>query len=93
MFLHAASRCKNGKVHRYFSVVENRRVAGGNNVQRQVMYLGEINDSQQDARCKDPAKGSSDLVSPVSSGQPGLFQFPLALAAGDDFQGVFQGAA
>jgi hypothetical protein len=49
MFLRATTRRKNGKVHRYFSVVENRRAAGGVSVQRQVMYLGEINDSQQDA--------------------------------------------
>ena len=49
MFLRAITRRKNGKLHRYFSVVENRRVAGGQSVQRQVMYLGEINDSQQDA--------------------------------------------
>ena len=49
MFLRAITRRKNGKLHRYYSVVENRRVAGGQSVQRQVMYLGEINDSQQDA--------------------------------------------
>jgi hypothetical protein len=29
--------------------VENRRIAGGRVVQRQVLYLGEINDSQQEA--------------------------------------------
>jgi hypothetical protein len=49
MILRAITRRKNGKVHRYFSVVENRRVARGHSVQRQVIYLGEINDSQQDA--------------------------------------------
>lgn len=49
MFLRAITRRKNGKLHRYFSVVENRRVADGQSVQRPVMYLGEINDSQQDA--------------------------------------------
>jgi len=49
MFLRATNRRKNGKLHRYFSVVENRRCAGGTSMQRQVMYLGEINDSQQDA--------------------------------------------
>ena len=51
MFLGAHTRRKNGKVHRYFSVVENRRVADGQSVQRQVLYLGEINDSQQAAWC------------------------------------------
>ena len=42
-------RRKNGKTHRYFSVVENRRTAAGTTTQRQVLYLGEINDSQQEA--------------------------------------------
>src|ERR1017187_6475972 len=32
---------------RYFSVVENRRVRGGRVVQRHVLYLGEINSSQE----------------------------------------------
>lgn len=49
MFLRAIRRNKDGKEHRYFSVVENRRVNGGLVVQRQVLYLGEINDSQQAA--------------------------------------------
>jgi len=49
MFLRAHRRFKNGKQHRYFSVVENRRVADGKVVQRTVLYLGEINDSQQAA--------------------------------------------
>jgi hypothetical protein len=35
---------KDSKDHRYFSVVENRRVPGGKTVQRTVLYLGEIND-------------------------------------------------
>ncbi|HEY6341879.1 MAG TPA: hypothetical protein VIX91_08505 [Candidatus Acidoferrum sp.] len=37
---------KDGKDHRYFSVLENRRVPGGGTVQRTVLYLGEINDRQ-----------------------------------------------
>ena len=49
MFLRQNKRRKNGKVHRYFSVVENRRTASGGTVQRQVLYLGEINDTQQQA--------------------------------------------
>ena len=32
---------------RYWSIVENTRVAGGRVVQRHVLYLGEINDSQE----------------------------------------------
>src|SRR5512139_386385 len=52
MFLRAKQRFKDGKIHRYWSIVENRRVAGNRVVQRQVLYLGEINDSQQAAWCK-----------------------------------------
>ena len=49
MFLRCKSRRKDGKEHRSWSLVENRRVGGGRVVQRQVLYLGEINDSQQAA--------------------------------------------
>ena len=49
MFLRAINRRKDGKDHRYFSVVENERVAGGKTIQRTVLYLGEINDQQQAA--------------------------------------------
>ena len=52
MFLRAKSRFKDGKEHRYWSIVENRRSAQGRVVQRQVLYLGEINDSQRSAWCK-----------------------------------------
>jgi len=47
MFLRATTRKKDGKEHRYFSVVENRRVSGGRVLQRHVLYLGEINCSQE----------------------------------------------
>jgi len=47
MFLRYSSRKKDGKEHRYFSIVENKRVAGGRVVQRHVLYLGEINSSQE----------------------------------------------
>jgi hypothetical protein len=52
MFLRAKNRLKDGKNHRYWSIVENRRVADGRVVQRQVLYLGEINDSQKAAWCR-----------------------------------------
>lgn len=52
MFLRAKSRLKDGKVHRYWSIVENRRTRGNRIVQRQVLYLGEINDNQHAAWCK-----------------------------------------
>lgn len=49
MFLRSTNRKKDGKDHRYFSIVENRRLPGGKTVQRTVLYLGEINDQQQAA--------------------------------------------
>ena len=47
MFLRATIRRKDGKQHRYWSLVENKRVSGGRVVQRHVLYLGEINSSQE----------------------------------------------
>ena len=52
MFVRCKTRHKDGKEHRYWSVVENVRVRGGRVVQRQVLYLGEINDSQRAAWCR-----------------------------------------
>jgi transposase len=50
MFLKETTRFKDGKEHHYWSLVENRRVDGGRKVvQRHVLYLGEINSSQQAA--------------------------------------------
>jgi transposase len=49
MFLRSTNRKKDGKDHRYFSIVENRRLVGGKTTQRTVLYLGEINDQQQTA--------------------------------------------
>ncbi|HEY1934775.1 MAG TPA: IS1634 family transposase [Acetobacteraceae bacterium] len=49
MFLRKTPRKKDGKTHEYWSVVENKRVAGGRVVQRHVLYLGEINSSQATA--------------------------------------------
>jgi transposase len=49
MFLRSTQRKKNDRIHRYFSVVENRRLPGFRTVQRTVLYLGEINDQQQAA--------------------------------------------
>src|ERR1700687_5168466 len=49
MFLRSTNRKKDGKDHRYFSIVENRRLPGNRTVQRTVLYLGEINDQQQAA--------------------------------------------
>jgi hypothetical protein len=52
MFLRFNRRFKDGKEHRYWNIVENRRCASGKVVQRQVLYLGEINDSQHEAWCR-----------------------------------------
>ena len=49
MFLRSTKREKDSKEHRYFSIVENRRVSGNRTVQRMVLYLGEISDRQQAA--------------------------------------------
>jgi hypothetical protein len=49
MFLRSHRRIKDGKEHRYFSIEESRRLQSGRVAQRRVLYLGEINDSQQAA--------------------------------------------
>ncbi|HEY6370986.1 MAG TPA: IS1634 family transposase [Candidatus Sulfotelmatobacter sp.] len=49
MFLRSNTRIKDGKEHRYYALVESRRLQSGKVAQRQVLYLGEINDSQQAA--------------------------------------------
>ena len=70
MFLRAKRRFKDGKEHRYWSIVENRRAAGGRVVQRQVLYLGEINDGQQAAWSK-----SIEVLDPKDSGSRQLALF------------------
>jgi transposase len=47
LFLRSTNRKKDGKDHRYFSIVENQRISAGKTIQRTVLYLGEINDQQQ----------------------------------------------
>jgi transposase len=49
MFLRCHKRVKDGKEHHYYSVMESRRLQSGKVAQRRVLYLGEINDSQQAA--------------------------------------------
>lgn len=49
MYLRSTTRKKDGKQHRYFSVVESHRLSTGKTVQRRVLYLGEINDKQEAA--------------------------------------------
>src|SRR3954471_19607757 len=52
MYLRFTRRNKDGKAHRYWSVVESRRCADGRVVQKPLLYLGEINDSQHAAWCR-----------------------------------------
>ena len=52
MYLRCNRRLKDGKEHCYWNIVESKRCAGGKVVQRQVLYLGEINDSQREAWCE-----------------------------------------
>ena len=47
MFLRCNRRIKDWKEHRYWNIVEARRVASGKTIQQQVLYLGEINDKQR----------------------------------------------
>ena len=52
MYLRCNRRVKDGKEHRYWNIVESKRCGGGKVVQRQVLYLGEINDSQRESWCR-----------------------------------------
>jgi hypothetical protein len=52
MFLRATKRKKDGKEHRYWSIVENLRSASGSVYQKTLLYLGELNDSQHAAWTK-----------------------------------------
>src|SRR5215468_3156073 len=74
MYLRFARRRKDGKEHRYWSIVESRRCAGGRVVQRSVLYLGEINDGQREAWCRqieafDEASGRHRQLALFSAGQ------------------------
>jgi transposase len=71
MFLRAKTRKKDGKLHHYFSVVESQRVRGGRVVQRHVLYLGEINSSQELAWRK-----SIEVLDEGSQGPRTLSLFP-----------------
>jgi hypothetical protein len=69
MFLRAKTRKKDGKEHRYWVIVETQRVAGHRVVQRQVLHLGEINDSQRKAWCQ--------TIEVLQEGQPCPVQVAL----------------
>jgi len=82
MFLRHTKRKKDGKEHRYWSIVENRRVGGGRVVQRPLLYLGEINDSQELAWRKSIAVLEEGAAAP-----------PLSLCPEDRCEGVLPDAA
>src|SRR5512141_776717 len=66
-FLQCHRRFKNGKDHFYWSIAEKVRTHGGW-VQRHLLYLGEINDSQKEAWTKltDVFDSQSDLTRPLA---------------------------
>ena len=83
MFLRHTKRKKDGKEHRYWSIVENRRVGGGRVVQRPLLYLGEIDDSQELAWRKSIAVLEEGAAAPR----------PLSLFPEDRCEGVLPDAA
>jgi hypothetical protein len=80
MYLKCSVRRKDGKTHRSWAIVESRREPGGGTVQRHLLYLGEINDSQQAAWQKSIAVFSDDEPDPR---QMALFPEDRVGAAGD----------
>jgi hypothetical protein len=66
MFLRYSSRKKDGKEHRYWSIVENKRLDDGRVVQRHVLYLGEINSSQELVWRKSIEVFQDDQVHPTT---------------------------
>ena len=79
MFLRVNNRHKDGKDHRYYSVVENRRVRGGKHVQKTLLYLGEINDTQKAAWTK-----TIDTIDERRHRQVALFPEDRAIPDGVD---------
>ena len=61
MYLKCHPRIKDGKEHRYWTLAEKVPCAGGRRVERHVLYLGEVNDSQQEQwlRCIEALDGES----------------------------------
>src|SRR5438046_6409916 len=75
MYLRCNRRIKDGQEHRYWNIVESKRCAGGKVVQRNVLYLGEINDSQRESWCRvieafDEATGQPTQLALFPSERP-----------------------
>ena len=74
MFLRSTTRVKDGKIHYYWSIVENRRCRADRVVQQTVLYLGEINDSQREQWIRaievfDEDAGAMDQLKPIFDSQ------------------------
>jgi len=70
-FLQCHHRFKNGKDHCYWSIAEKVRTARGSWVQRPLLYLGEINDSQRAAWTK-----TIEVFDPVAQRTQELALYP-----------------
>ena len=70
IFLRGHERHKDGKTNTYWSLVENRRCAGGRVVQRHVLYLGKLTPAQE-LSWEKTAEQFGD-ASPSGSALPGL---------------------
>jgi len=75
MYLKCHRRFKDGKEHHYWSIAEKHRCAGERVVDRHLLYLGEINDSQKETwlRCIDAfdvAKRSQTRLALFPSDRP-----------------------
>ncbi len=73
-FLHCHRRFKNGKDHCYWSIAEKVRTRRGW-VQRHILYLGEINDSQRQSWTKvidvfDPARQQTEELALYPDSRP-----------------------
>jgi len=73
MYRKCHTRRKDGKEHRYWSLMEKRRVADGRILDRLLLYLGEINDAQQAAWTRTLA-----AFDPVTQRPQTLALFPAA---------------
>src|SRR2546422_10301962 len=85
MFLRYTRRFKDGKEHRYWSIVENHRGADRRVIQRQGLYLGEINDSQKAAWCRsievfESGSGEWRQMGPFPQERPGPELAPEGVA-------------
>jgi transposase len=86
LFLRSHDRFKNGKHHVYWSLVENKRCTGGNVVQRQVLYLGEINQGQREALLQvaqqfDPPAAATPCLPLFAKAPNSVAPTPLEFAA------------